>query len=291
MTDGGTSGSELPAPSRSLTSLTGVRALLAEAGVTPRRALGQNFLVDANILRTLVDAAELIPGERVLEIGPGLGVLTEALLAAGARVTAIEKDARLHAHLHRRLADRADLDLRLADATDVDLPALFAGGIAKLVANRPYSVGSRLMMECFLTECGPRRLVVTVQKEVADRLAARPGSPDYGLLSVWAQLRYRPRLVKRIPSGCFWPAPDVTSAIVRLDRRDDDPLPAGGARRLKPVLARVFGQRRKKMGGVLGLDEAIRARWRAAGLDPDARPETWPPDQFARLVAEAGLLP
>jgi 16S rRNA (adenine1518-N6/adenine1519-N6)-dimethyltransferase len=258
-----------------------VRALLTQLNFQPSRVLGQNFLIDGNILRILVDAADPTPAETVLEIGPGLGVLTEALLARAGRVIAIEKDARLHAWLTQRFAAEPRLDLRLGDALRADLPALFAGGVNKLAANLPYSVGSRILMDCFMAARGPSRIVVTVQKEVADRLAAAPGGSDYGLLSVWAQVRYHVRLHKVIPRTCFLPAPEVTSAIVTLDRKAEDPLPAELARGFADLVKRAFSQRRKQLGGLLKNPDACVA----AGIAPSARPEELAVADWIRLAA------
>ncbi len=268
----------------SLTSPSAVRALLTELNFQPSRVLGQNFLIDGNILRILADAAELAPDDVVVEVGPGLGVLTEALLARAGRVIAIEKDTRLHAWLARRFAGEPRLDLRHADALRADWPALCAGGRTKLAANLPYSVGSRILMDCFMAAPGPARMVVTVQKEVADRLAAGPGSSDYGLLSVWAQLRYEVRLHKVIPRTCFLPAPEVTSAIVTLARRPMDPLPAALAPRFTALVKQAFSQRRKQLGGLLKNPAACQA----AGIAPTARPEELAVSDWLRLAAALG---
>ena len=268
-------------PRGALTRPSAVRGLLDELQFKPSRVLGQNFLIDGNILRIIVDAAGLSPADTVLEVGPGLGVLTDALLEHAGRVIAIEKDARLHTWLARRFADEPRLDLRQGDALRADLPALFAAGATKLVANLPYSVGSRVLMDCFMARPGPARIVATVQKEVADRLAAAPGGGDYGLLSVWAQVRYDVRLHKVIPRTCFLPAPEVTSAIVTLARKAEDPLPAALAPRFGDLVKRAFGQRRKQLGGLLRNPEACLA----AGISPSARPEELAVDDWLRLAA------
>ena len=269
-------------PRGSLARPSAVRAVLDELQFKPSRVLGQNFLIDGNTLRIIADAAELTASDTVVEVGPGLGVLTDALLDAAGRVVAIEKDPRLHAWLMQRFAGEPRLDLRLGDALRADLPALFAAGATKLVANLPYSVGSRVLMDCFMARPGPARIVATVQKEVADRLAAAPGGGDYGLLSVWAQVRYEVRLHKVIPRTCFLPAPEVTSAIVTLARKAADPLPAALAPRFGDLVKRAFSQRRKQLGGLLRNPEACVA----AGIAPSARPEELAVEDWLRLAAE-----
>ncbi|MBN1556833.1 MAG: ribosomal RNA small subunit methyltransferase A [Lentisphaerae bacterium] len=258
-------------------SPSAVRAVLAEWGVRPARTQGQNFLIDRNILDILLRASALRAGERVLEIGPGLGVVTEPLLQAGCRVRAVEKDRRLAEYLKQRFGEHAALELIVADALDLAAEQLLAG-VDAVVSNLPYASGNRMLAEIVCSEAPPARIVVTLQRESAQRLAAAPGGRDYGLLSIWAQVRYRVRIVKRVSASCFYPAPDVQSAIVALDRRARR-IPRETRERLYALTRRAFQGRRKQMGTIFGRTEL------GAGVDAGARPETLAPETWLELAA------
>ena len=270
---------------------TEVRAALHELGVRPSKALGQNFLIDRNILDILLGAAELSADDVVLEIGPGLGVVTGELLSAARRVVAVEKDGRLSEFLSRAFAGSRKLELIHADALTLDFNRVFAG-VNKVVANLPYSVGSRLLVECFRADTPPALIVVTVQEEVAQRLAAPPDDPARGLLSVWAQLAHAVRLVKRVSSTCFWPAPEVGSAIVSL-RRHARPLATPDVKALFfDLTRRAFTYRRKQLATVLhrappplrvGAD-ATSPLLHSVQIDPAARPERLSVEDWLRLA-------
>lgn len=270
-----------PAPPPRLTSPRDVRDLLQRLDFKPSRVLGQNFLIDGNILRIMLDAADLGPDDRVLEIGPGLGVLTAPMLQRVAHVTAIEKDARLHAYLLRELTAQ-NLSLVHADALEAGLDSVLAGGANKLVANLPYSVGSRVMVDVMQSASRPECLVVTVQLEVADRLAARPDTKDYGLLSIFAQLDYDVGVVKRISRTCFWPPPQVESAIVKLARRASRAVELRDEAGFRALVKDCFAHRRKQIGSIVR-DHAALQR---AGLDPTRRPETVDVPGWCRLANE-----
>lgn len=266
-----------------LTSPRDVRALLDAAGIRPSRRLGQNFLIDRNALEAIVEAAAPEPGERILEVGPGLGVLTEALLERGCRVLAVEKDPALHALLMERWRDEPRLELRLGDALELDYAALFApeGGIRRLISNLPYSVGTRIVVEAAIQAVPPERMVVLVQKEVADRFAARPGTADMGTAGLWLQQAYDVEIVRAVKPSCFLPAPDVTSSIVRMTRHRRFPLSEPVRARLRALSRIAFQHRRKQMATLyrsapdaLAADpEQVRARLAARGLPPGARAE------------------
>ena len=235
-----------------LTRPTEIRAALDGLGVRPSKALGQNFLADQNILRILLKTAELTPEDVVLEIGPGLGVVTEGLLRAARTVVAVEKDRRLHAFLVERFGKERRLDLIPADLLELDVAALLAKGITCVVANLPYAVGCRMLVNLAAASRPPGRMVVTVQREVAERLAAAPGASGRGMLSTWLQLAYRVRVVKRVSPACFWPRPEVGSAIVRLDGRDGG-LPDERSRQaFYELTRRAFMHRRKQMSAIAG---------------------------------------
>ncbi len=188
-----------------LTSPKEVRALLEKLGHRPNKGLGQNFLIDANILDIIASTADIQSGEAVLEIGPGLGALTERILPTAGRVTCIEKDPVMVDYLKSRFSDFTLIE---SDALDVDLDALFANGITKVAANLPYSVASRLMVDISECEHRPERMSLTIQKEVADRLVSPPGSKHYGILSILTGAFYTNTLVKKISPTCFLPPPE-----------------------------------------------------------------------------------
>src|SRR5437762_1575303 len=196
--------------------LSEMKQILAERDLRLTRSLGQNFLHDGNQLRRIVAAAELTGTDRVLEIGPGLGPLTELLLAQAGEVLALEKDRRLNEILQKRFAGADRLTLRQDDALEFLRGEPRDWSDFKLVANLPYSVASRILVELAQANRCPERLVVTLQAEVARRLVAKPGVKDYGLLSLLIQLRYEPRAWFRIPPGCFFPPPGVDSSCVTL---------------------------------------------------------------------------
>ena len=228
-----------------------MRSLLARNDIRLTRSLGQSFLHDANQVRRIVEAAAVKPGDQVLEVGPGLGPLTEELLAQGARVLAIEKDARLVNLLRQRFPAEVPLELIHADALDWLRESPRDWSDWKLVSNLPYSVGSPILVELALAPRSPERLVVTLQLEVIQRLRAAPGSGDFGILTLLAQLRYEPTAWFKIPPACFFPAPDVTSACLTLVRRQalllEEPLVPLYVRLVK----QGFSQRRKQLAKVL----------------------------------------
>ena len=263
-----------------LTSPTEVRALLGRMNFKPSRVLGQNFLIDGNILDILVGLAEVGPRDAVLEIGPGLGVLTGPLLERAERVVAIEKDDVLHEHLRSTLGERANLQLIHADALAVDLAGLLAGGINKVISNLPYSVGSRLLVELAQAAQRPERMVVTVQREVADRIVAGPGSHDFGVLSVFLQLDYEAFLRKRVSRSCFFPAPQVESALVELKRRPERIAPLTSEAVFHRIVKTCFAHRRKQLGSILR-DAAALER---ADIDRQRRPEVLSLTEWIRLA-------
>lgn len=268
-------------------TLTEMRRLLEVRGIQLTKSLGQNFLHDVNQLRRIVALGDVHPGDRVLEIGPGLGPLTEQLLAAGAEVLAIEKDSRLVPILRERFAGAAGLTLLQADALDV-VAERRDWADWKLVSNLPYSVASPILVELALAPRAPGRLVATLQLEVARRLMAGAGDDDYGVLSLLVQLRFTPVQLLRIPAGCFFPVPDVESACIRLDRREAELLPVGLHDVFRRLVKRAFSQRRKMMMKLLRADwkgEALAQVFAEVGLSSTTRAEAVSLEQFVRLTA------
>ena len=235
-----------------LTSVSQVHDILDDLGIRPSKALGQSFLIDKNILGILIKTARLSGDDQVLEVGPGLGVVTEQLLRRVRSVTAVEKDGRLFDFLVRRFRGEPVLKLLHKDALDLDIGDLVKSGVNKVVSNLPYCAGSRILINLVKADAAPPQIVVTVQQEVAERLTARPGRRDYGMLSVWSNLIYSANLVKTVSPSCFWPRPEVRSAIVSMTAH-------GRHCSLEPEQKRVFYRvtkyafmhRRKQMTTIL----------------------------------------
>jgi 16S rRNA (adenine1518-N6/adenine1519-N6)-dimethyltransferase len=267
--------------------LSEMRALLDTHGVRLTRRLGQHFMHDPRPLDRMVAAAELGPGTPVLEIGPGLGPLTRRLLAQGCRVLAIEKDARLAELLRQQLGGTLGLDLMVADALEFLRKEPRDWGSWVVVSNLPYSVASPLLVELAGLVRRPRRLVVTVQAEVADRLVARGGEPSYGLLSLLVQQSYVPRERFRIPARCFFPVPRVDSACVVLDRCEPERVPAELREVFLRVVRRAFSQRRKQMFKLLRSEwpePVLAGAFAAVGLSREVRGEAVSLEQYIALA-------
>jgi 16S rRNA (adenine1518-N6/adenine1519-N6)-dimethyltransferase len=267
------------APERLLPPTHGqLRRLLAAERLRPRKALSQNFLTDGAALDAIVAAAELEPGDRVVEVGPGLGVLTRRLLAAGASVLAVELDPRLAAYLRRELGGLPGFELIEADALSLHPRDCFPGEEFKLVANIPYHITSPLL-HAFLEGARPPLLsVLLVQAEVAERVAAPVGQMSY--LSVFVQNVVKAEIVARVPASSFEPAPDVDSAILRLRRRVAPQIPVGGSREpFYRIVQAGFRQRRKQLHNALGRElpvprSALESAFAACGIDSQRRAQT-----------------
>ena len=262
-----------------------VRELLERHGRHPRKALGQHFLADPNLVRKIIVDARLEPGSRVLEIGAGTGTLTAALASAGHPVLAYEIDDDLGDLLEEVLAG-LDVDMRFEDAMDVDFAAVLGDGPWAMVANLPYHVGTPLLMTLLRFVPAITRFAVMVQREVADRIVAEPGSKQYGIPSVVAALHSRRLDWFRVPPQVFVPPPSVGSAVVILERI---PAPAAAERAVELAQA-AFGQRRKMVRASLrgALDDPVTVLERA-GLDPTRRAENLAPSDYVAL-AEAEAL-
>jgi 16S rRNA (adenine1518-N6/adenine1519-N6)-dimethyltransferase len=264
----------------------------ARAFPPARKSLGQHFLSDPRILRRIADALAPRADETVIEIGPGRGSLTQELLARAGRVIAIEIDRALAAKLRERYADEPRLDVVERDVLETNL-AMLAGSDFALVGNVPYYITTPILFHA-LRPPRPTRAVYLVQKEVADRLSASPGSKAYGALTVnVAALAYAETLF-RVPPGAFSPPPSVDSAIVRITPRADPAVRLNEEERYRVFVQQAFGMRRKQMRRVLRsvfsitpdrADELLAA----TRIDPEARPETLSPEQFALLI-RAGFI-
>jgi 16S rRNA (adenine1518-N6/adenine1519-N6)-dimethyltransferase len=261
---------------------TEVRHLLAELDLRPSKALGQNFLIDGNILEILAREADIRATETVLEIGPGLGALTRKLADRAAKVIAIEKDGRLAEFIRRRYPEVTVIH---GDACAAELPAC-----DKVVANLPYSISSAMLERFVEAAAPPRRLVLTVQKEVALRLAATPRHKDYGALTLFTQLRYHVTIVHIVSPQCFLPAPNVDSAIVALDRREPRVPLAPGAP-FHALVRQGFQQRRKMLRKLLGAHDRVDAALANVGAVPTARAEELSLEQWIGLANALRSLP
>jgi 16S rRNA (adenine1518-N6/adenine1519-N6)-dimethyltransferase len=235
-----------------LTSPSQVRLLLDDIGFKPSKLLGQNFLIDRNILDIIIKTAELMSSDHVLEIGPGLGVVTERLLDKAGHITAVEKDKRLFGYLKEKFQGKSNFKLISADMLDVSFDDLAESGVKKIVSNLPYSVGSRILVDMIMAAASPEQMVVTVQFEVAKRLTAQPHGKEYGVLSVWSQFGYDVEIVKSVSPGCFWPKPEVTSAIINMKKHNRFPLTAGQKSTFFSITKKMFAHRRKQLASSLG---------------------------------------
>jgi 16S rRNA (adenine1518-N6/adenine1519-N6)-dimethyltransferase len=266
----------------SLSDLPPLRESLAEHGLLAKKSFGQHFLLDLNVTRKIARLAGPLEGESVVEVGPGPGGLTRALLEAGAKVVAVEKDARF-VPLLEELAAAAEGRLTIveADALAVDEAAL-AGGAAHVVSNLPYNVGTPLLLKWLTGPWRPASMTLMFQKEVADRIAAAPGSDAYGRLSVITQAVCEAQVVMDLPARAFTPPPKVASAVVRLDPKPDRPS-ATDLAALEKVTAAAFGQRRKMLRSSLRNlgGEALCA---TSGIDPNARAEVISVEGFLVLA-------
>ena len=270
-------------------SPSATRALLDRLEHRPRHFLGQNFLIDGNIVRKSLALAEVAPGDTVVEVGPGLGTLTEALLEAGAQVWAVEMDPRLHGHLHETLVPRfaGALHLLAGDAVEhplaglSDPPASF-----KVVANLPYAIATP-WLDAVLAGPLPARLVLMLQQEAAQRYLAGPGSKTFGAISIFLQAAYEIAPGHKVPAACFHPRPDIESCLLHLTRKS---APVVFPAPVKAVIRACFRQRRKQIGALVrGLHDARALIWlehlRAAGLSSQTRPEAIPVSLWASLAS------
>lgn len=275
-----------------LDALPPLREVIAAHGLSARKALGQNFLLDLNLTAKIARAAGDLTGADVLEIGPGPGGLTRGLLAEGARhVVAVEKDPRCIPALEEiAAACPGRLTVIQGDALEVDLTGLLTPPV-KIAANLPYNVGTELLVRWLTPPAWPPfwdSLTLMFQREVAERIVAKPGSKAYGRLAILSQWRCDARIVMDLPPQAFTPPPKVSSAVVHLKRLDAPRYPADGAV-LSRLVAAAFNQRRKMLRASLrGLSPGIEEKLAEAGIDPTLRAEDVSLERFcalARLLA------
>ncbi|PZN12915.1 MAG: 16S rRNA (adenine(1518)-N(6)/adenine(1519)-N(6))-dimethyltransferase RsmA [Bacillota bacterium] len=282
-----------------ITNRAELRRWLERYNVRPSRRLGQNFLADGAWAERIVAALDPGPGDVVLEVGPGLGALTERLVSRAGRVVAIEIDRRLATALRERLGGAANLEIVEGDVLAVDLAGIVAGpgtggvpGAArrvKLVSNLPYAITSPFLARWLASSLAWERAVLMLQAEVVDRLTAGPGSKDYGALTLFVQYHARVERLGTVPAGAFWPRPEVDSAVVRLWPRAEPPVQLADPERFFALVRAAFGRRRKGLPNALAAlpgvsPEVARNVCARAGLAPSLRPENLTLEDFARVA-------
>ena len=267
-----------------------VPALLHQYGLRPRKGLGQNFLLDETALRQIVSAAELGPDDCVLEIGPGLGSLTRHLALAARIVSAVELDRDLFAPLKKVLAPYKNVRLVQGDILALDPSVLVDAPGYVVVANIPYYITSAVIRHLLEGSPRPRRIVLTVQKEVARRICAVPG--DMSLLALSVQVYGRPTIAARIPAEAFYPAPSVDSAVVRMDIYPEPAIPSALLETFFRLAKAGFGQKRKtlrnSLASLLGR-EGAESLLAAAGIDPMRRAETLSLEEWGKVSQECSV--
>ena len=273
------------------------RHILGAFHLRASKRLGQNFLVDRSVVQGIVEAAELSPEDTVLEIGPGIGSLTQGLAETGARVVAVELDKKLPAVLAETLKGYDNVQIVPGDILKLDIPEILGlreGERFKVVANLPYYITTPTIMTLLEQRLPIERLVTMVQKEVAVRMTARPGSKDYGALSIAVQYFTVPRMVMDVPPRAFMPAPEVTSAVVACHVQDVPTVRPQDEKLFFRLVRAAFGQRRKTLLNALtgaGLTkEQTRAGLLAAGIAENMRGEQLSLADFARLSDAVGSL-
>ena len=261
------------------------RHILKSFGLRASKRLGQNFLIDASVVKDIVAAAEIAEGDAVLEIGPGIGTLTQGL--AEARVTAVELDKKLPAVLAETLGAYDNVRVVRGDILKTDIRALMENAPFKVAANLPYYITTPILLALLEQRLPITHIVTMVQKEVAERMIADPGSKIYGALSVAVQYHTEPRIVREVAPRSFIPAPEVASAVIACRKRSAPPVETSDERMFFRVVRASFGQRRKTLANALlgvGVSkEAVRCALEAAGIDAKRRGETLSLAEFARL--------
>jgi len=273
-----------------------VRRLLKEFDIQPKKSLGQNFLVDRQALKRIVEAAEVGPEDVILEIGPGLGTLTRCLATRAGWVVAVELDRRLVEVLEQTLADLPNVEVIHGDILELNPADLLERYMAslryKVVANLPYYITSAVLRHLLTAQVKPKVMVVTVQLEVAQRITAEPG--DMSLLAVSVQFYGRPRIVARIKAGAFYPSPQVDSAVVRIDLGDRPLVEVNDVDGFFEVVRAGFAQRRKQLRNALAAELALPTGEVAqalsrAGVNPKRRAQALSIEEWARVWREIQL--
>ena len=264
------------------------RHILKAFNLHASHRLGQNFLISPGVVRAVVEAAEIEPGDHVLEIGPGIGTLTQGLLEAGAEVTAVELDKKLPAVLAETLKGYEHLNVVQGDILKTDIAALMGGAPFKVAANLPYYITTPILLSLLEQKLPITRIVTMVQKEVAERMTAPPGGRDYGALSVAVQYYTEPEIVLDVPPNCFLPAPEVDSAVIVCAVRQTPAVTVKDEKLFFRVVKAAFGQRRKTLSNALkttgASKEEIGKALDKAKVDAARRGETLSLVEFAAVA-------
>ena len=241
-------------------TLSDIKQHLAERGLRPLKQFGQNFLHDQNICRWLVEQiGPLEPGVRLLEIGPGLGAITEVILSAGHPLVAVEKDRGLAAFLRDHLGANPHFELREGDALEILPPLGQAERFPVVCGNLPYNVSTPLIMTLLEWPQPPRRMVFTLQRELAQRLASGPGTKDYSALTILIQAEYRVTILKKLPHTVFYHEPEVESAVILMEVRPEPLVPPTRRAEFRAMVKKGFSQRRKRLSNLIGGTDQRRA--------------------------------
>ena len=274
-------------------------AALSKMGVTPSKRFGQNFMLDGNLLKFIAKEANVVPGDNVLEVGPGCGALTQLILDGGANLAAVELDKRLVDYLNELLASRENFQLIQGDACKLDIATVVRDAFSKdesgiqsaqidwkCIANLPYSISSPFIAKLAALQNPPMKALFLLQKETAERFAASPGTKNYGSLSVVIQLVFKVKYLRTVSPEVFFPAPDVKSALVEFQRLPTSPSPEERTR-ISNVARTAFSQRRKKMIKALsskfGKEKCLET-FQKLGINENARAEELNPEAFIQLA-------
>ena len=264
--------------------------VIQENNFTFRKNYGQNFLIDSHVIDKVIDASEIDKDTEVLEIGPGIGTLTEYLAEAAKSVTAVEIDDKLIPILEKNLSKYDNVKIIHGDILKQNIAELFEGRHFKIVANLPYYITTPIIMELLESRVPADSITVMIQKEVADRMQASPGTKDYGALSLAVQYYSEPYLAANVPPNCFMPRPNVASAVIRLRRREEPPVEVEDERLMFRLIRAAFNQRRKTLAnaiknfeGMTFLREDVENALTASGIDTRIRGEALGLQEFAEI--------
>lgn len=267
--------------------------VIQENNFTFRKSYGQNFLIDSHVLDKIVSAAEIDSETDVLEIGPGIGTLTQYLAESAKTVTAVEIDDKLIPILEKTLAEYDNVRVIHGDILKQDIAELFEGRHFKIVANLPYYITTPIIMSLLESHVPADSITVMIQKEVAERMMASPGTKDYGALSLAVQFYAEPYLAANVPPNCFMPRPNVGSAVIRLKRLEEPPVQVKDEKLMFKLIRAAFNQRRKTLANAVknfeGLSfsrEEVEEGIKNIGLDVRIRGEAMSLEQFAKLSDE-----
>jgi dimethyladenosine transferase len=267
--------------------------VIQENGFTFHKKYGQNFLIDSHVIDKIISVADLDKNSRVLEIGPGIGTLTQYLAEAAGEVVAVEIDDKLIPILSKTLAEYDNVKVIHGDILKQDTEKIFGGAPFKIVANLPYYITTPIIMNLLESGVPAESITVMIQKEVAERMQASPGSKDYGALSLAVQYYSEPYLAANVPPNCFMPRPNVGSAVINLKRLETPPVSVKDPEQMFKLIRGAFNQRRKTLANAVGnydgvafSRENVEAALVALGLDTRVRGEALTLEQFAALSDE-----